>query len=171
MRAELESLLARIRDTENCTVKPPTGSLPSVVEPHRLPDDLRHFYELCGGCLLHTRGVVSCEIVEPSRVVLENPVIVGAAFEYGDDISNSWYVIVARGTSEHVTIDLSAKRLGRCYESFWDTHAMAGSCPIVATSFVELLRGLYSARGEAWYWLQRGHRVIGDAYDDVVAKP
>lgn len=55
-----------------------------------------------------------------------------------------------------VTIDCSADRLGRCYDSFWDSHGVAGSCSIVALSFTDLLQRLLDNNGDYWYWLGDG---------------
>jgi len=68
------------------------------------------------------------------------------------------------GPGATVTIDCSPTRLGRCQDGFWDRHAVAGSCPLVALSFAELLERLVEGRGERWYWL-RDDPGYGDAYD------
>jgi hypothetical protein len=91
-------------------------------------------------------------------------VIVGEACE--DDISASWHLIVDDTNGEYLTIDLSENRVGRCYDSFFDRHGVRGSCPIIATSFSELLQRLIENRGQHWYWLQEGFESLGDAYDE-----
>ncbi len=101
-------------------------------------------------------------IVPPREFVLANPIIVGE--RCFDDISSHWYIVGRGGTEEMVTIDCSPPRLGRCYDSFWDRHGVAGSCPIVALSFTELLQRLLKQEGGYWYWLADDAPAHGDAY-------
>jgi antitoxin YokJ len=42
-----------------------------------LPDDLRNFYELCGGLSLAENTPYAVTIVPPSKCMLANPVILG----------------------------------------------------------------------------------------------
>ena len=102
-------------------------------------------------------------IVHPDEFVPANPVIAGS--EEPDDISASWYIVARGGNEEIITIDCAPDRLGRCYDSFWARHAIAGSCRVVALSFTELVRRLYAASGKHWYWLSEGAPDHGDAYE------
>lgn len=116
----------------------------------------------------------SMDIVPPSRFVLANPVIfIGVSKnelnETGVDISWSWYIVGEGENRQYITIDLSFERLGRCYDSFWDSHAMPGYTPIVARSFTDLLSDLLLNRGKHWYWLQPDFRPIGDAYEGRIS--
>jgi hypothetical protein len=130
----LSELIEQIRMTPDCSVSDPAG-LPLISEGHVLPDDLREFYELCGGLSLFENAEdYRIAIVLPEQVVLANPLIVGDVSGY-DDISLSWYIIAQDDNNEYLTIDLSKERLGRCYDSFYEIHAVRGSCPIIATSF------------------------------------
>ena len=104
----IDELIAQIRTTPDCEVYIPTG-LPTIDEGHILPDDLRTFYELCGG--------VSLFQSDPYPLM--------------------------------------------------ETHGVAGSCPIIATSFTDLLTRLYENKGQRWYWLRPDFVSLGDAYDDV----
>ena len=47
----MEEWLLCIRTTPGCRVNAPAG-LPAIEAPHRLPDDVRTFYQLCGGLSL-----------------------------------------------------------------------------------------------------------------------
>jgi hypothetical protein len=158
---DLEPIVDTIRRTDGCRVLPPRG-VPVLVSPHRLPDDLHSFYRLCGGVRLFDDGEYPIRIVEPERFVKANPEIVGV--ECHDDISDGWYIVARGGAEEAISIDCHPDRHGRCYDSFWDSHAVAGECAIVALSFTELLRRLLSARGGYWYWLVEGGAGHGDAY-------
>jgi hypothetical protein len=164
----VHELLNRIRLTPGCTVDPPAG-LPVVQEGHVLPNDLHEFYEECGGlCLFEhvTHGYRVC-IVPPTQVKLANPVIFGNLAEQSDkhEISWTWYIIARDDNHEYVTIDLSQERLGRCYDSFFDRHAMHGDCPIIALSFTDLLTRLYANKGRSPYWQRSDFQILGDAYE------
>lgn len=104
-------------------------------------------------------------VVGPEAFVQANSVIAGVTGE--DDISYSWYILGRGGSHEHVTIDLDESRLGRCYDSFWDRHAVAGSSPIIALSMTDLLSRIFANRGKPWYWLQPDYGSLGDAYDPL----
>lgn len=160
----LAELIAVIARTPGCRLLPPRGH-PEVSPPHVLPPDMTEFYRLCGGMTLFEGASYPAFILEPEAVVPANPVIVGEVGE--QDITASWYVIVSDGGGEYLTIDLDERRLGRCYDSFGDRHGVAGSCPIIATSFKNLLERLFWNKGQHWYWLADDFQPLGDAYDDV----
>lgn len=162
--------IAKIQTTPGCQVFPPNG-LPTIQKEHLLPDDLRHFYTLCGGLHLFEEADCSVTIVPPTEVVLANPVIVGKLAESVEDISWSWYLIAHDDNGDFLTIDLSHERSGRCYDSCFEVHAVAGSCPIIARSFTDLLTRLYENSGQYWYWLRPDFVSLGDAYDEAEAQP
>jgi antitoxin YokJ len=171
----IEKLLTRIQATPDCRIDTPAG-LPVMEEPYRLPDDLRNFYQLCGGLSLAENAPYSVTIVPPTRCVLANPVILGevselAQVEEGEDISWSWYIIADCGNGDYLTIDLSQERLGRCYDSFHETYGLRGDTPIIARSFTELVTSLYERRGQYWYWLRPDFISFGDAYDEDCSAP
>ena len=66
---------------------------------HRLPEDVRAFYHLCGGLSLAEHSSYPVSIVPPTQYVLANPVILGedrarrVLQEQGKDISWSWYIV------------------------------------------------------------------------------
>jgi antitoxin YokJ len=161
---EIGFLIEKIKRTEGCRLLPATG-LPALRAQDRLPPDLQEFYSLCGGAHLFEGADFDVQLVEPDRFARSNLEIVGE--ECPDDISDSWYIVGRSGSEEAISIDCSTERLGRCYDSFWDRHAIAGSCPIVALSFAELVRRLLASRGGHWYWLAEGWVGHGDAYDGV----
>lgn len=161
--SDVHDLLEVARRVPGCVVDPPRG-LPTVREGERVPDDLLEFYRLCGGARLFENRAYPIRLVEPDGFVRANPVIVGR--ECPDDISDAWYIVARGGAEEAISIDCSPERLGRCYDSFWDRHGVAGDCSIVALSFTELLRRLLSGEGEYWYWLVGAGPGYGDAYDE-----
>jgi hypothetical protein len=158
----MRRLLAEVARTEDCRVFPAVGQ-PEIREPHLMPPDMVAFYSQAGGAVLFENLDFPALILPPERVVEANPLIVGQQVD--DDISSSWYTIVEDLNGDYLTIDLERSRLGRCYDSFWDSHGVPGSCAIVATSFSDLLRRLLDNRGGHWYWLEPGFQRLGDAYN------
>lgn len=161
MTEVIDQLVARVRELPNCVLHEPAG--PPDVAPYRLPPDLEEFYRQCGGCRLFDGSGYAFSVVAPDTFLPANPVIVGDVLD--DDISASWYIVGYGGGQQYVTIDLHPARLGRCHDSFWDRHAVAGSSPIIAMSFAGLLARMIENAGRYWYWLQEDFVSIGDAYD------
>lgn len=161
---DMRGLITRIQATLDCQVLAPVG-IPILHEGHLFSDDLRTFYTLCGGIRLFEGRDYAVTIVPPIQFVVANPVIVGEVVE--DDISSTWYIIADDGNGDYLTIDLSRERLGRCYDSFFDRHGVGGSCPIIATSFTDLLTRLFENQGQYWYWLRSDFVPLGDAYDGI----
>ena len=161
---DIMKILEKVRNTPDCIVYSP-GGLPALNEDIELPDDLKVFYENCGGISFFPNRGYGFEIVSPQNMVLANPVIVGELCE--EDISSEWYIICKDSESNYITIDLAKERMGRCYDSFWDRHGVVGECTIVAKSFTELLSQLFSNQGKSLFWLDDDFVYIGDAYDDV----
>ena len=158
---EIEDLVARAKRSPDCVVLPPS-SQPVVRAGDTLPPDVAELYRTCGGLELFARSEYPMRIVEPLAFARSNPAIAGV--EAPDDITDSWYIIARGGPEEALSIDCHRDRLGRCYDSFWDRHGVAGSCPIIALSFTELLRTLLSARGRHLFWLAPEATKYGDAY-------
>ena len=165
---DMADLIKTIQNTPDCAVYPRAGR-PEVREPHVLPADVREFYRHCGGVSLFESSAYAIRIVQPENMVQANPVIFDGVDEAPieesrEDISWSWYIIAEGDNRQYITIDLAPERLGRCYDSFWDTHASPGYCAIVAVSFTDLLSRLLANQGSHWYWLQPRFKRLGDAY-------
>jgi hypothetical protein len=160
----LERCVDIIASLRSCVLKDPQG-LPSIPNGLVLPDDVRGFYSRSGGAVLFKEAPFSIEIVSPQEFVRANPVIRGQRGEH--DVSFNWF-IVCQSKPQYITIDLDPRRLGRCYDSFWDRHAMRGDCAIIAHSFTALLEALIAAQGKHLFWLSDSFVPLGDAYDDVV---
>lgn len=157
-------LIEKIKNSKDCTVFKSCG-FPSIGKSARLPNDLKQFYEKCGGMSLFPNKRFGFKIVNPQEFIVANPVIVGDICEY--DISSNWYIICSYKESNYITIDLQKDRLGRCYDSFWDRHGVVGECAIIAESFTELISNLFNSRGETIYWLDADFQCKGDAYDEI----
>lgn len=159
---EVGRLLSRIDSTPGCRLLPAAG-MPRIDGAHLLPRDLVEFYRRCGGVELFASALFPILVSPPTDLLGSNRVIVGA--EFADDLSASWYVIASDGDGQRISIDLDPSRAGRCYDSFVDTHGVAGSCAVVATSFTDLLSRLVANQGEHWYWCRPDFVSLGDAYD------
>lgn len=161
---DIDSIIRDIRESPHCIIHP-SGGMPIISREHTLPNDLKRFYEQCGGISLFPRRDYAIEIISAAGLVLANPIIIGESCQ--DDITASWYILGRSDAQEMVTIDLSERRLGRCYDSFWDRHGVPGDCAIIANSFTELVARLFAGGGDYWYWLRDDFERIGDAYDDL----
>lgn len=122
------------------------------------------FYGLCGGVVLFKSASYSTAIVSPREIVPANPAIIGKQID--DDISSSWYILADDLNGDYFTIDLSRERLGRCYDSFWDSHAQVSDCKVIAVSFTDFLSRMLNNAGRHWYFLQPEFVSLGDAYDE-----
>jgi antitoxin YokJ len=160
---KIQLLIDKVKNLPNCIVHSPSGC-PAVEKGHFLPSDLNDFYEICGGIDLFKDCDYGLTIVAPKEFVLANPVIIGEKAEY--DISSNWYIIGRDRNNDYLTTDLNNSRLGRCYDSNWEIHGVAGSCPIIANSFTDLLERLIMNNGKHWYWLRDDFTSLGDAYDE-----
>ena len=163
MERDILRLIDIIKNNSDYSFKYPCGQ-PLLRAGEVLPDDLRLFYEKCGGVIFNNNRF-QFEIVKPKEMILINPVVVGELCE--DDISSGWYIICKDIENNYISIDLGEKRLGRCYDSFWDRHGIVGECSIIARNFTELLCNLIFNQGEEFpYWLGENFDYIGDAYDE-----
>ena len=161
---DILNMLDKIRNTQGCIVYSPCG-LPILSEGVDLPNDLKVFYENCGGVSFFTDSAYGFRIVSPEEMVLANPIIVGELCE--EDISSGWYIIGKDIENNYITIDLAKERLGRCYDSFWDRHGVVGECSIVAQTFTELISQLYSNKGKSLFCLDDDFNSLCDAYYEV----
>ena len=156
-------IIKMIKEDKQCEVYVPCGE-PMMRKEDKLPDDIKVFYELCGGIRFFKGSKFEFIVVPPNEVILANPVIVGELCE--EDISSKWYIICKDLEENYITFDSSVERNGRCYDSFWDRHGVVGECAVVALSFSELLINLYKSKGEQLFWLADSFKNLGDAYDE-----
>lgn len=159
MPSDVQFIIDRIRSDSRCEVFSPSGR--PRVESYDVPEDVDKFYSLCGGVIFFKDSNFSITVVGPDRFVKANQVVAG--IEGKGDISFDWFLVAENG-EQYVSIDLGPGRTGRCYDSFWDRHAVAGSSLIIATTFTELLGRIYGSGGRCWYWLESGFVGYGDAY-------
>ena len=162
----INDLVSQITNSSECTTKQSVG-LPYIPANLSLPEDVAIFYSLCGGMDLFPSKEYGISIVKPTDFVRANTAIIGEDIqeETQDDRSYNWFVIATDQNGQYITIDLDSNRLGVCYDSFWDRHGVAGSNPIIARNFTELLENLFDEKGSNWYWLNTQFSPLGDAYD------
>jgi len=159
----VKAIIEKVRNHSNCIVHPSKG-YPKIEIDHTIPYDIKEFYKICGGIELYYNSPYAMNIVSPDKFTLANPIIIGERVE--EDISSNWYIIGSTSNGEYITIDLSNERLGKCHDSFWDSHGLVGECPVVAFSFTNLLKNLFENKGGRWYWLRDNFIYLGDAYDE-----
>lgn len=163
MNRDIREMISEINHLDGCEIYPQSGMPVILHSNHQLPADLQEFYSFCGGAVLFAGADYAITIVPPEQFVPANPVIIGEQVE--DDITADWYIIGDAGNSDYITIDLASGRLGKCYESFFDTHGLVGDCAVIAESFAELLLQLIVNQGDYFYWLKDEFISLGDAYD------
>lgn len=155
----IEDLLLEAMTTSGCVVLPSDG-VPQVPAP--LPSDLAAFYALCGGAALFQGSEYSLSISGPQELVPASQEVIGE-WPLGD-VSDSWYVIARDDHREVISIDLSPTGRGRCYDSHHEVHGIAGSSPVVASSFTDLLTRVLRSGGTGAWWLREDFEDLGDAY-------
>jgi hypothetical protein len=144
--------------------------LPTLPDKLRLPADIRRFYELTGGATLFSSARYRFTIVNPRRFVRANPFMCPGLPESvcNEYPCKNWFIV----SDCCITVDLNPERVGRCYGSLQDRHAVRGSSPIIAWSFTELLGYLLGGRGKTAYGTSTDFESQGDAFDDVqVGRP
>lgn len=160
---DIEEIIEVIKRDKECKVYDICGN-PMLKEGDILPEDIKHFYEICGGIHFFKGSEYEFIVVPPTEVALANPLIVGELCK--EDISSKWYIICKDLEDNYITFDSSYERNGRCYDSFWDRHGVVGECSVVANNFTELLCNLYKSKGKDLYWLSDNFKYLGDAYDE-----
>ncbi len=158
----IESVLEIISNTKDCKVLKREKAIAVELE-YALPEDLKYYLENYSSIIIFETAEYPFKIVNLDEFKRANPIIVGQDVE--DDISHNWFIVATDDGSQYITIDLAPERLGKCYDSFWDIHGLAGDEPVVANSFTELLQRLYENKGEYIYWLKDDFQSLGDAYD------
>src|SRR6476469_8766414 len=102
---DVRALIRAIQANSDCIVYPPNG-LPIVAEGDSLPQDLRLFYELCGGIDMFQSSEFYMEILPPEAVVLATPVIrpILSQVDIAEDNKGAWwslYLIADYGNSDY----------------------------------------------------------------------
>jgi antitoxin YokJ len=160
----LQDVVAQLIATPTCSLLPPAGS-PTIPQGLELPSDLQAFYKAAGGARLFEGMDYAFSIAGPTELLATNSRVLGA--KYDSDISDCWFTIANDDNGDYLSIDLNPQRLGRCYDSFHETHGVVGSTPVIALSFTDLLLRLLESRGNHPYWLSNGFVSLGDAYDNL----
>lgn len=169
--SSMTEAIAVIRDRWPTTVRAPTGEV-RAAPPLAVPNDLEEFYDLYGGLDIDDGGGVeepTLKILPPNQIARANPVILGD--DGKESPSYNWFLL-AFYNGNYVTIDFSVTKNGRCYDSYFDCHAMPGSCRVLASSFTDFLKRIaHSSFDHPRYWeSDDGFDSLGDAFDPVEVK-
>ncbi len=161
--AEIETIIKELRSHSQCTVFPPSG-VPEAPAAYSLPSDLRRFYELAGGAVIHSdhKCAMPTRILPPSQIQRIDAAITGDRFASGP--FEHWLAVADVGDGNYLSIDLHPAHAGLCYDSFHETFAMPGYVSIVATSFTDLLSRLLRHSEDSSYWLQEDFPRLGEAF-------
>jgi len=167
--SEIRELISRLREDATCVFAQPVGE--DAATPPGLPDDLRQFYETCGGLVMFSDAPFVWVIAGPHELVPTNLEVLGEQVD--DDITASWFVIARQqgDSSALISIDLGPDRLGWCYDSDVEIHGLVGDSAVLAHSFTELLDELIDARGQYIFWEDERFVSKGDAYDAIDGFP
>ncbi|MBN6074854.1 SMI1/KNR4 family protein [Aggregatibacter actinomycetemcomitans] len=158
---KLTLLLDEIKNNKNCNIQPP---LEGFTSQFKLPEDLQDFYKVCNGVELFRNCDYPYRILGIEELEPINLLIIGELCP--EDISSNWVSIAEDYNGDYLSLDLSPKKLGWCYDSFHETHGLVGDTPVIAKSFTELLYRLYDNKGDYTYWFKpEFNHIYGDAYD------
>ena len=164
----IADVIRRLRENAHCSVAPPVG-LPVTRPGHAIPEDVLEFFRQTGGASLYAGRDYEFNVLAPGEIQQIN-VLLHCAVD-APDISDSWYAVVEDGNGDYLSVDFDESRLGRCYDSFHETHGLIGQTPVIARSFTELLARLLDNAGAYPYWLRDDFERLGDAYDDASSDP
>ncbi|MFI8605655.1 SMI1/KNR4 family protein [Cellulophaga baltica] len=163
----IQDILELIGKDANCNLVPKMNTNENKIN---LPDDLKYFYEKYESLELFSNKSYAIKISSLDELIPTNKKLFPEDDviweELEGDISNDWFLIASsEQLSQYISIDLSDRNFGYCYDSFLETHANPEDSAIIAKSFTELLERLYESGGDSWYWLE-DFEPYGDAYDD-----
>src|SRR5690348_12885054 len=133
---DLADLLDRIARDPDCVIFPAVG-LPNMDSSHTMPEDVRAFYNHCGGLVIARGSPYEARIVVPEKCVQANNIILGrfadvAREQQSEDPSWNWYIIAEVENGNFLSIDFGRTHNGRCYDSFDETYGLVGQMPVVA---------------------------------------
>jgi antitoxin YokJ len=160
---DITSLVAEIRSKPGCSLRPSSG-LPNLPSGFAVAVDLRQFYELAGGGVIHEDRICPgpARIVGPEEfqridMTICAEVITPGPFEY-------WFAIADVADGNFIAIDLHPDHSGMCYDCFHETFAIPGYVSIIASSFSDLLHRLLHHTEDSSYWLEEGFEPLGEAF-------
>ena len=165
----LKEVLDKIKKDDSCNL---IETKEQRELPNNLPEDVFEFYSNYDGIDFFKNKSYGIKIVSIDEFKTTNSILFPPDDviweELEDDISQNWFLIAkSEELSQYISIDLSEKNKGKCYDSFLETHANPDDSPIIAMNFTELLKRIYSVKGENWFWLESNFESYGDAYDGI----
>jgi antitoxin YokJ len=160
--SSIQDLVTAIKLDSSCEV-PPSQGLPKIDSRFVLPDDVKVFYEQCGGMWLFGNSEYPTTILEPIRFLPANGVCLSELSK--EEIENSlgaehfswgWHIVAEFGGGDELAaINLGiGNEFGYCYDCFWETYPNKDR--LFAKSFSDFLERLFAARGKVNY-----HELFG----------
>ena len=162
MRSEIDRLLIEMARSPVCELFPPTGQPQTGAL--GLPEDVKSFFERCGGALIFGESEYPTRILAPGETIPTDDLMWDGE-PAPDESSSTWFLVADDGSGNYVSIDLAPDRLGWCYDTQLGRYGSPGDCPVIARSLAEFLRRTLDREGERYFWLVRGFVPYGDAYD------
>ncbi|CAL2055566.1 SMI1/KNR4 family protein [Tenacibaculum sp. 190524A05c] len=166
---KLKELIKIISKDSDCKILEPNTE---IIIDKKIPDDLHLFFKLTNGINLFENESFGIKIIGKEEFISTNKYLYPDDDviweELQNDITNEWYLIAKnQELAQYVSIDLTDRNFGKCYDSYLSTHGEEGMSEIIANSFTELLWNLYisKGKGESWYWNDSKFEKIGDAFD------
>ena len=171
MTSSIDTCLPTLRERAQLQAPRPAAEREAHALWPALPPDVQAFYALTDGATVHAGLPTELRIPPLAELQITNALLYPPGDviweELEDDISQHWLAIgLAPEMSQYVSLDLAPERLGRCMDSFIDTHASPGDCALIAASFADWLAQLL-ASPQQWFWLRDGFEPLGDAYDEL----
>jgi len=159
----IDTIIDELCSHPHCSIFPPSG-IPETPAEFPLPADLRRFYELAGGAIIHSnhKCALPTEILSPEKFQRIDETISSECFASGP--FRHWFAVADVGDRSFISIDLHPEHTGLCYDSFHETFAMPGSVNVIATSFTDLLSRLIKYSDDSSYWLQDDFSGFGEAF-------
>ncbi|MCG8550320.1 MAG: SMI1/KNR4 family protein [Desulfobacterales bacterium] len=146
----ISKILIKIQNSDGCDVFPAQGQ-PKLASKVIIPEDMRLFYELCGGVKLFSNKEYHWRILAPNEIALAEKSILDES-EIIPELGNL-FLIADDGNGDYLAINLDRKSNGYVVDAFHETFGVIGDTPVIAFSFTELLESLYENSGEYPFWL------------------
>lgn len=166
---DVKQIIDLISKDPNCKVFEP--NIEFTID-RKIPEDLELFFTLTNGISLFENQPFGVKIIGKEDFISTNDYLYPEDDviweELEGDITNEWFLIaISPELAQYMSIDLTDRSFGKCYDSYVSTHGEVGMSEIIANSFTELLWNLYNSKGkgECWYWNETKFEKIGDAFD------
>lgn len=156
----MRKIIKKISETPGCVLWPSSG-LPKVSESHVIPDDVKAFYDLCGGAILFEGEDYSWRILPPEEFRLA----INDFDEIDTDKLDGFYFFADDFNGDYLAINFGHKNNGLVVDGFHETFGNEGDTPVIALSFGEIINRLLENRGGYPFWLNDKATIYRDWYE------